>query len=464
MALPTDVRDVATLLEGMIGERSERVEVCHDYYNGSHDLRFATLKYREAFGRLLNTLTDNWCQIVVDASVERLRVDGFRFGQDQDADDEAWMLWQANALDADAALAHTEAGTSGVAYVLVVPGDDPETPRISIESPLEAITVHAPDDRRKRTAGLKRWLEDDGTVSAVVYLPDVFCRLEKANTNADWSIVKTTRNVTGAVPLVPMLNNPQLLGFGVSDLNVVMPLQDAVNKLLADMIVNSEFVAFPQRWATGIEIPRDEDGRALDREAFLSAVSRLWVAEEEGAKFGELAGSDGLGYVRNIEVLIQHIAAQTRTPPHYLLGQSGNFPSGESLKATETGLVAKVKRKQITFGETWEEAMRIAFAYKGDDMRSNAFDAEVIWSDPESRSQGELVDALLKMRELSVPLEALWARWGASPQEIERWKTLSGLPQRPDPGATAGGTTNSDATGSNTDSAPPGAGNRNLPF
>jgi hypothetical protein len=60
-------------------------------------------------------------------------------------------------------------------------------------------------------------------------------------------------------------------------------------------------------------------------------------------------------------VLIQHVAAQTRTPPHYLLGQSGAFPSGESLKATETGLVAKVKRKQTTFGETWEEAMRLAF-------------------------------------------------------------------------------------------------------
>jgi len=131
-----------------------------------------------------------------------------------------------------------------------------------------------------------------------------------------------------------------------------------------------------------------------------------------------------------IEVLIQHIAAQTRTPPHYLLGQSGNFPSGESLKATETGLVAKVKRKQVSFGETWEEAMRIAFAFRGDDMRAGAFDAECVWHDPESRSEGELVDALLKMKELSVPLEALWERWGVSPQEIKRWSKLIDLPDR----------------------------------
>ena len=448
MAIPTDIRDLATLMDGMIGERAPRVEECHEYYRGEHNLKFATMKYREAFGRLLNALTDNWCQIVVDASVERLRVDGFRFGRDQTADDEAWMLWQANALDADQSLAHTEAGTSGLAYVLVTPSDDPETPRITVESPLEAVTIHAPDNRRNRLAGMKRWLEDDGTVSAVVYLPEAFYKLERSNQNADWQVANVTRNAAGSVPLVPMLNNPQLLGSGMSDLAVVMPLQDAVNKLLADMIVNSEFVAFPQRWATGIEIPRDEDGRIVDREAFLSAVSRLWVAEDEHAKFGELAGSDGLGYVRNIEVLIQHIAAQTRTPPHYLLGSSGNFPSGESLKATETGLVAKCRRKQTAFGEAWEESMRLAFAFKGDDIRSKAFDAEVIWSDPESRSQGELVDALLKMRDLNVPYEALWSRWGASPQEIERWKTLMNLPARgPDPNATNGNTNTNDAGG-----------------
>ena len=54
-------------------------------------------------------------------------------------------------------------------------------------------------------------------------------------------------------------------------------------------------------------------------------------------------------------MLIQHVAAQTRTPPHYLLGAMGSFPSGESLKATETGLVAKVRRKMLSFGEGWEE-------------------------------------------------------------------------------------------------------------
>src|SRR5262249_25743582 len=117
---------------------------------------------------------------------------------------------------------------------------------------------------------------------------------------------------------------------------------------------------------------------------------------------------------------IQHIAAQTRTPPHYLLGAMGSFPSGESLKATETGLVAKVKRKQLAFGEGWEEAMRLAFMVAGD-ARADSWDCETIWMNPESRWVAGVPDAAVKMDPIGVPRPALWAFIGATPQEIERW-------------------------------------------
>jgi hypothetical protein len=157
----------------------------------------------------------------------------------------------------------------------------------------------------------------------------------------------------------------------------------------------------------------------------------VWTVPSSDVTFGEFSASDLGNYVKAVEMIIQHIAAQTRTPPHYLLGQSGNFPSGESLKSTETGLVAKVRDKQTSFGEAYEEAIRIAFAFDGDDERAQEVSAETMWREPESRTEGELVDALVKMRQLNVPYEELWARWGASPQDVERWKSLTGLPDRP---------------------------------
>lgn len=431
-----DLDQLAQQMNRALETRMPAVEHFAAYYQGFQRLAFATSKWRDTFGALFEELADNWCQLVVDAAVERLNVIGFRFGpNDENADSEAWQLWQANYLDADSTLAHTTACITGIAYVLVTPSDDPDTPRITVEDPAQVITWNAPDDRRKRLAGLKRWADDEGNGHAVVYTPDAFIPFARSRNRRTWvRDGAATPNKIGIVPVVPMLNTPTMLGLGISDLNVVIPLQDAVNKLLADLLVNSEYVAFPQRFATGLEIPTDpETGRPLDRERFLSSVSRLWVAENPDVKFGQLPESDGVGYVKQIETLIQHVAAQTRTPPHYLLGSSGNFPSGESLKATETGLVAKARRKQVTYGETWEEAMRLAFLFRGDQNRGAAANAETLWADPESRSEGELVDALIKLQTIGYPLEVLWAMHGESPQQIDRMRRLKALPERPLP-------------------------------
>jgi hypothetical protein len=424
--------DLVKGLDRALDARMPAVELFNDYYQGNQRVAFATSKWRETFGALFDELADNWCQLIVDASVERLKVVGFRFGpEDEAADTDAWTIWQENYLDADSMLAHTEACTTGLSYLLVLPGADPMTPRITVESPAQCITVMAPDDRRRRLAGFKRWVEDDGTRRAVLYTPEAFYRYSSPRQRRTWTADGVTPNPVGVVPLIPMLNNPTILGDGISDLNAVISQQDAVNKLLADLLVNSEFVAFPQRYVTGLEVPTDpETGRPLDREKFLSSVARLWVAEDSNVEFGQLTESEGRGYIAWIEMLVQHMAAISRTPPHYLLGQSGNFPSGESLKATETGLVKKVKRKQTTYGEAWEEAMRLAFLYRGDPSRGAAADVETMWADPESRSEGELVDALVKLAGLGYPLEVLWEMHGESPQQVARMKNLKGLPER----------------------------------
>ena len=146
------------------------------------------------------------------------------------------------------------------------------------------------------------------------------------------------------------------------------------------------------------------------------------MARDPNVKFGQLDAADLQPYIRAVEACIQHIASTTRTPPHYLLGQSGAFPSGESLKATETGLVAKVRRRQGDFGESWEECIGLAFAAAGDAKRAGIEDKEAVWKDPEVRTEAEHVDALLKLKALGVPLEQLWEDAGYSPQLIAKWK------------------------------------------
>lgn len=412
--------------------QQRRIELFEDYYAGRHRLAFATLKFRQSFGWLFNALADNWCQIVVDAPVERLFVEGFRFGEGTAANTDAWSIWQANSLDSESVMAHTEAVKDGRAYLLVAPkqqGDD--FPRITVEHASQMIVQHASGDRRTRLAALKKWRDDDGFDYATLYLPKEIAKWRSktpasADTAGDASREWIPRegggpNPLGVVPVIPLYNNPTMLEGGRSDLEPAIPLQDAINKELADMLVASEFGAFIQRWATGIEVDTDSTGKPTGATELKAAISRLWTSENENAKFGQFQATDLNNYVGAIAMLLQHLAAQTRTPPHYLLGQIVNV-SGDALKAAETGLVAKVKRKQIDFSDSWEEAMRLALGLAGKTEPAEALGAETIWRDPEYRSEGEQVDAAIKLRGLGIPVEALWERIGATPQQVKEWR------------------------------------------
>jgi hypothetical protein len=177
-----------------------------------------------------------------------------------------------------------------------------------------------------------------------------------------------------------------------------------------------------------------------ETEPYKAAVDRLWVARGSGdinnpPRFGEFEQTDLTQFTHAVELLVQHVASESRTPYHYFMQHGGQPPSGESLKSSETGLVAKAMRKQRLFGEGWEEVVSLAFRQIGQNDKAGIEDSETIWRDPESRTEAEHVDALVKMASLGVPHEILWEKWGASPTEIARWKELIAAGESTEPPA-----------------------------
>lgn len=408
-----------------------------DYYSGRQPLVLATDKWRGMFGTLFRQFSDNFCALVVDAVEERLTVQGFRMGPgaDAEADADAWRIWQTNQMDAWSQVAHTESLVKGAAYIGVSPFRDDwpadDAPLITVEDAAE-VTVRTSTSRRgQRVAALKKWKGDDGTWLATLYLPDEVVKYQRAERTSGQSWVARETpgeawplpNPLGVVPIIPLVNRPRLRGAGESEIAGVIPMQNAINKLAMDMLVAAEYGAFRQRWATGVEIPVDpETGKPVD--AYKTSIDRFISTPVPDAKFGEFGQTDLTPYRDAIEMFVQHIASTTRTPPHYLLGQSGSFPSGESLKATETGLVAKARRKMRHLGEAHEEAIRLAFRAL-DDPRGQIIDSETIWADPESRSEAEHTDAAMKKQALGVPNEQLWEDLGYTPQQIARFKEMA---------------------------------------
>ena len=444
-----DSKALLKRLNKKLDTKQARMKLYEDYYLGDHRLLFATSKFRKTFGDLFGSLAVNFCLLVVDAERERLNVEGFRHPDDTEdtADREAWRIWQANKLDARSSVAHAEALSKGESYVLVWTNPlRPDTPLIRVQDARRVVVEYDDGDADMRSAALKRWHDTDSKREyCTLYLPDRLEKYQSAEVREFSSTFTPTReegywtrrsvegeawplpNPMGVVPMVPMLNNPLLSVEGRSEIAAVIPIQDAINKLVADMLVASEYVAFPQRWATGIEVPVDSEGKPL--EPFKAGPGQLWVADVvQGLdqpidpKFGAFPQADLNPYTSAIEMLVQHIASITKTPPHYLLGQTGSFPSGESLKATETGLTAKAKGAMRYFGEGWEEVIELGFKAIGQDRTG----FETIWGDPESRVLSEVTDAVGKqVQMLGVPKRVAWEKIGYSQVEIQRMEVLA---------------------------------------
>jgi hypothetical protein len=412
--------------------RAVDAEFYESYYDGRHPLQFATSKFREAFGALFSAFADNWCQIVVDAPVERLRIVGFRV--DAGVSEDAWALWQANGLDVESVIAHTEAGKNGRAFLLVDPNAG--EPMITVEHASQVIVAHDPANRRRRLAALKRWLGDDGYQYLTLYLPDVVLKYESAEpVDAPRSRVGETvwvprsgepaevGNPLGVVPVIPLENKPGVLGVAHSDLEPAIPLQNAINKLCTDLIVTSEYGAFPQRVVTGVEVPKDpETGQPLAAAELKSAMSRLWTFKPADARVTDLAAADLSNFVAAIEMFVTHLAAQTRTPPHYLLAKLVNM-SGDALSVAEAGLVSKCRQKTLFFSDSWEEALALALTGAGTDV--STADCEAIWANPERIAQGQLVDAAVKKKTLGVPLPVIWLELGYTPEQVAEMEELA---------------------------------------
>lgn len=413
------------LTRQLAGQRS-RIERLERYYAGRTPLAYATSRFRQEFGQLLSAINDNWCQLVVSAVEERLDVTGFRLGDDESADREAWAIWSANNMAEDSQVGHTEALKVGEAHAIVWRPDPDRAPVITIEHPLHVCVELDPENRSRRLAAVKAWRDERLGHVCTVYLPDGIYKFRRGRKGWEPRLVDgepwPIENPWGVVPVVPLFNRPGLLEQSASEIENILSKQDMINKLLADMIVAAEYGAFRQRWATGVEIPEDSDGDGQPSEQFISAVNRLWAVGAPDAKFGEFGQTDLDSYTGAIVMLVQHIASQTATPPHYLLN-SGVMPSGESLRAAEAPLVAKAKRKQRVFGASWSEVMRLALLMQGRELPAGTT-ISTVWADPESRTESEHVDAVMKMKSLDVPVQQLWELLGFTPQQIERFKLM----------------------------------------
>ena len=298
-------------------------------------------------------------------------------------------------------------------------------PSLTVESPLQVAVLRDPATRQV-TAALKRWV-DGSTGRAVLYEPERITKLVASGTMVDsaampatgWTATEIIPNPLGVVPVVPIVNRGRLLDVdGVSEMADVLDLADALNKLVSDMLVTSEFYARPRRWATGLEIVEDADGKPV--KPFSAALDDIWQSEAPETKFGQFDAARLDGYADAAALITQQIGALSGLPPHYL-GLHGDQPaSADAIRSAEASLVARAYALHRTFGTAWADVARLMIAVR-DGVDPAGLDVDVVWTNPETRTPAQAADAAAKLVGVGVPLSVVLAdTLGMSPEQVER--------------------------------------------
>ncbi len=453
MANELTLEQAEALRDSMIAELDRRRPITDKferYFDGDHDMPAVHEKLRvqqqrkgrwQEFLRLLRLSRANWVMLVVEAVVERLTVTGFRFGDRTDAPvtgdvNWAWQVWQENKLDAGSKMLHRDALTTGYGYALAWPTDKLECGvRITVEHPSQCLVRYDPETG-ERIAGLKAW-EDEKLAYATLYTPSEVWKWQRPLRTAGRSQRRTSgwekripdgeewplAHALGVCPMHEFRPRPQTKGGGKSEIAEAIDIQDRINVTLFHRVMSAWYTAVRQRYATGLTIETDEETGAA-KEPFETAIDALWYSTDPQTRFGEFSAIDLKPFIDAVNDDVQAMASITQTPPDLMVAGTVQPPSGDALKAIQASHIAKVQDRQSFLGEEWEDVMRTAARARSDDAAAQDEAAETEWKDPAYRTEGELVDALVKMRTLQVPLEVLWTRWGATPQEIPRWKRM----------------------------------------
>lgn len=358
---------------------------CFDYYDGDQPIVFASAKLAEIFKSSVK-FTENWCSVVIDSVKERIELKGFQVPDG--ADESLSEIWSRNLLDLESDDLHEAALVTGEAYLIVQQSDDGVD--MFYNDPRLCHVFYESDNPRKKRMAAKMWVGDDDKYHLTLYYPDRFEFYISQNDSdnvTESSTFKPTEegvvaNVDGVIPVFHYTLSKRVVK---SDLADVIPLQNAINKILTDMMVVGDYGSFPQRYI----ISNAEVGKLKN------APNEIWAIPPgdgigQQTSVGQFQAADLGNYLRSMNQLAGDISRITRTPKHYFFSEGGD-PSGEALIAMEAPLNRKVQDRIERFEPVWKEAMSYALHLSGHEV--DVADITVHWETVETvqpRTEAEI--------------------------------------------------------------------------
>ena len=409
--------------------RQKNVILARDYYKGDQNVPLTDRqKAFLGFNAPESRFAFNYCAIVVNAVSERMIVERFSTDTNNEAL-EQWAkdLWRANRMDQHQQDTHQGAVCDSEYFLIVDWDEENERPRLlphprytdpTVDGDGFGCKAHYVDDdpiQPMRYAS-KRWTETtwEGpkrvtTQRMNLYYPDrvEWYALAGGGGTTDWVLERIEPWTVGKVapgaydddgnwipnesaeprgiPVFHYINSDEQ-----SELWDAIPIQDAINKTALDILGAADSAGFPILVAKGWTPTTDDKAPATDGSNYLKIHPGMILGPVPvDGDVSRIEPTNLEPMLNTLDSLIFKLAQVTGTPMTRFMTSKQVAAEG-TLKQQEEPLIAKIRVKQVPFGNAWEDAMSMArrldneFGHKGLDENA-LFETE--WEPAQTRDE-----------------------------------------------------------------------------
>jgi|SRR5882724_722271 len=386
-----------------------RIDTCWRYYNNDHPRVWMTDNIRERLDQhLITNMSENWCDVAVDAPIKRLMCDGFVDRGTKDTQnvlmsDAALNVWKDNDLRLGQKDVYTDAGVAGEAFLFVWKDDTKKTgvdiTRKDARNVWWPKYCHRADPERVVLV----WADyEEGIWRATCYYKYVVVRLvgpkvkDLANAimpQSRWFEVDPDEpggeHGFDKVPVVRFAFTSERRPI----IDRIRTIQDKINKLAANLLVTAEFNAW-RKMAILTE-------QTIDDETIKMRPNRVAVLDPGGGDGGaaptsiwEGSETDLSNYSDEQDKLIDKLFTKATLPGHLKVKADKVAPSGAAYEADEGPFTEYVGDLQDVYGESWHDMFELALGV----------DVESQWRDAHVRSEFDVAQTVKMFVDAGVPL------------------------------------------------------------
>lgn len=380
--------------------------------------------------------------------------------EERELDEAVSKIWRDNEMDIESPEVHEKMLEYGDSYLFVGLSDDESEPdRVDLfyNSPLSVRVLYQDENPRKKRLAIKRWQvgpKNERKIRLNLYYPEGTYKFisegssDKGGSASYRIYTDETTDENGYVVNetgeIPFFHFRTARPYGRPEHKKAYGAQDALTKFIVNMMDNTDFSTFPQRYAlkesgtTTDDDLLDWDGgdpdtadtkNPTDLESQLVAgPGRIWTLNNVKA-VGQFDTADIEQFLKPMDKFTGLMAAVTATPISYFLvtiSSNASASSGESQRKGESPFISKVNARQLSAEATWSDSLAYALKLKG-----YTAEVKVRWAPSQVVSGVDGWRAVQEQQKAGVPVRQTLLEAGYTEAEVTSWGYTKDNPDGP---------------------------------